>query len=80
MTGLIDCFGLPFDSLEAAAVLCDVCEINWPDQANAYPAKSARIEAGALMASLPSNCRIIQNECPVNEPYKGGCQAVRSIP
>lgn len=73
MLALIHCAGLPLASVAAAAVLCDVCEIDLP-QGSSYMAVSAQIEAGRLLALLPASCRVIRHihpDIPDQFPQKG---------
>ena len=56
---LIDCSAMPFASMAAVAVLCDVCEVLMPKPAG-YAAESACREIGFLLAKVPSNCKIIE--------------------
>lgn len=67
LLGLIECFGLPAASVQAVAVLCDVCDIRWSDT-HKLASDSARFEASALMAALPARCRILQNDQPFSLP------------
>lgn len=64
---LVDCAGLPLSSYAAIAVLCDTCQIILPDR-ECFATRSARQEAGRLMAELPSCCKIIGHEGA--DPFK----------
>ena len=56
-TALIDCAGMPLASVAAVAVLCDHCEIGFPED-DTYASESAKIEIGQLLAILPASCKI----------------------
>ena len=56
-TVLIDCAGLPLASVAAVAVLCDQCEIGFPED-DSFASESAKNEVGQLLAKLPASCKI----------------------
>lgn len=64
-TVLIDCAGLPLASVAAVAVLCDQCEIGFPEDGS-FASESAKNEVGQLLAKLPASCKIREIRPAVN--------------
>lgn len=75
MVALIHCIGMPFASISAISVLCDIVEIDLPSD-NQFASEAALSEAAHLLATLPVSCDVLKHVRPVIASEKGGQRTV----
>jgi hypothetical protein len=78
MVALIHCIGMPFASISAISVLCDMVEIDLPSD-NQFSSEAALSEAGHLLASLPVSCDVLKHVRPALASGKGGQQTASAL-